>query len=281
MGGWCDMFCETYPCWGGLMPVDMFRRGLLAAVAALALVTGPAAAQGQAPVVAAAANLQFALEEIAESFAKDTGMRVRLAFGSTGNLARQIREGAPFELFLAADDAVPLALHRDGFTRDAGMIYALGRIVLVAPAGSPLDPAQGLEGVRALLQAGAITRFAIANPDHAPFGIAAREALSAAGIWDDLQPYLVLGENVSQAAQFALSGNAEGGIIAYSLALAPEVAARGGHALIPENLHQPLRQRMVLLKGAGAVATAFHDYMNGPAAREIMARYGFALPGGA
>jgi molybdate transport system substrate-binding protein len=129
------------------------------------------------------------------------------------------------------------------------------------------------------LDAGAIRRFAIANPDHAPFGIAAREALTEAGLWDELQPFLVLGENVSQAAQFALSGNAEGGIIAYSLALAPEVSARGVHALIPEDRHAPLRQRMVLLKGAGAVAGAFDAYMNEPAARAILERYGFMLPG--
>ncbi|WP_209427588.1 molybdate ABC transporter substrate-binding protein [Pararhodobacter sp. SW119] len=257
------------------------RRTFLAAAAVLALAAASASARDRAPIVAAAANLQFALTEIAESFTAATGSRVRLSFGSTGNLSRQIREGAPFELFLAADDAVPLALHRDGFTRDGGRVYALGRIVLVAPNGSPLDPAEGLEGVRALLDAGGITRFAIANPDHAPFGIAAREALQAQGLWDDLQPVLVLGENVSQAAQFALSGNAEGGIIAYSLALAPEVARRGTYALIPEEWHQPLRHRMALLKGAGAVAQAFYAYMNEPAAREIMARYGFVLPEGA
>jgi molybdate transport system substrate-binding protein len=262
------------------MPIAIARRPLLVAAAALAFVTGAAFARDDAPVIAVAANLQFAVTEIAESFTADTGMRVRLSFGSTGNLSRQTREGAPFELFLAADDAVPLALHRDGFTRDEGRVYALGRIVLVAPRGSPLDPVEGLDGVRALLDAGGITRFAIANPDHAPFGIAAREALTANDLWDDLQPFMVLGENVSQAAQFALSGNAEGGIIAYSLALAPEVGQRGTYALIPEDRHEPLRQRMVLLTGAGAVAQAFYAYMDEPAAREIMERYGFVLPEG-
>jgi molybdate transport system substrate-binding protein len=253
------------------------RRLVLAACAALA-VTGPLRAQGEAPIIAAAANLEFAIVEIAERFSSETGMQVRLSMGSTGNIARQIRQGAPFEMFMAADDATILALHEEGLTRDEGTVYAVGRIVLVAPEGSPLEPEEGLDGLAALLEAGRITRFAIANPEHAPFGIAAREALVATGVWDDLHPVIVLGENVSQAAQFALSGNAEGGIIAYSLALAPQVGGRGSHALIDEELHAPLRQRMVLLAGAGAVAEAFHAYLAEPAAREIMERYGFGLP---
>lgn len=261
------------------MPVPIVRRTFLAALAALAVATGPISSQVDTPVIAAASNLQFAVTEIAARFTTDTGLQVRLSFGSTGNLSRQVREGAPFELFLAADDATPLGLHGDGFTRDAGVVFALGRIVLVASHGSPLDVRRGLDGVKALFAAGRLERFAIANPDHAPFGIAAREALMANGIWDDLQPVMVLGENVSQAAQFALSGNAEGGIIAYSLALAPEVAARGSHALIPEGWHQPLLQRMLLLNGAGETAKAFYAYMNKPAAREILQRYGFVMPG--
>lgn len=262
------------------MSTVLNRRSILSALAAIGLTVGSAAARTDAPVIAAAANLQFAVTEIAEAFTAETGLPLRLSFGSTGNLSRQIREGAPFELFLAADDSTPLALHRDGFTRDEGRGYAFGRIVLVAPNGSPLDPAQGLDGVRTLLDEKAITRFAIANPDHAPFGIAARAALLSQGLWDDLQPFIVLGENVSQAAQFALSGNAEGGIIAYSLALAPEVALRGTHALIPDEWHGPLRQRMALLNGAGEVAEAFYGYMTEPAARAIMERYGFVLPKG-
>ncbi|MFN7104829.1 MAG: molybdate ABC transporter substrate-binding protein, partial [Pseudorhizobium sp.] len=237
-------------------------------------------AQGAAPVVAAASDLQFALTEIAGAFTAETGMAVRLSFGSTGNFARQIREGAPFQIFMAADESFIADLHTGGFTRDAGDLYALGRVVIMAPHGSVLTPDPDLNGLAALLAAGRITRFAIANPDHAPYGMRAREALTTKGLWEPLQPFLVLGENVSQAAQFALSGNAEGGIIAQSLALAPEVAALGHHALIPADWHQPLRQRMALLKGAGAEAQAFYDYMATPPARAIMDRYGFSLPGG-
>lgn len=251
-----------------------------AVIAALVFASSPATARNDAPVVAAAADLQFAVEEIAAAFEVQTGMRVRLSTGSTGNFARQIREGAPFEIFMAADEQFIFDLHRDGFTPDAGDLYALGRIVMMVPNGSTLAADGSMTSLEEALAAGTITRFAIANPDHAPYGMRAREALITRGLWDALQPVLVLGENVSQAAQFALSGNAEGGIIAYSLALAPQVAPRGTHALIPDDWHQPLRQRMVLLNNAGAVARAFYAYMMEPAAREIMARYGFILPEG-
>lgn len=256
-------------------------RSVVAALAlALALLPAPrASAQQAGPVVAAASDLQFAIEEVADAFRDDTGMSVRLALGSTGNFARQIREEAPFEIFMAADEQFILDLARDGFTRDEGDLYAQGRIALAVPHGSPLAADGTLESVAAGLADGSIARFAIANPDHAPYGMRAREALQARGLWAPLQPALVLGENVSQAAQFALSGNAEGGIIAWSLALSPRVAPLGDFALIPEDWHEPLNQRMVLLRGAGPVAEAFYDYVNGPAARAILERYGFVLPG--
>jgi molybdate transport system substrate-binding protein len=260
------------------MPMPFDRRTLLAALAALGLGPGPAAAQGEAPVVAAASDLQFAVQEIADAFAADTGQEVRLSFGSTGNFARQIREGAPFQIFMAADEQFILDLARDGFARDEGDLYAIGRLVVKVPPGSTLTADGTLESLRQALAEGKITRFAIANPDHAPYGRRAREALQHAGLWEQIQPFLVLGENVSQAAQFALSGNAEGGIIALSLSLAPALRDRGTADLIPEDYHEPLRQRMALLQGAGPVAEAFYAYMKQPRARDIMERYGFVLP---
>ncbi|WP_128513647.1 MULTISPECIES: molybdate ABC transporter substrate-binding protein [Tabrizicola] len=262
------------------MFVTFSRRSVLAAVAAVVFATGPALAQDDAPVVAAAADLQFAVEEIAAAFEAETGMRVRLSMGSTGNFARQIREGAPFQIFMAADEQFIFDLHRDGFAPNEGDLYAIGRIVVKVPPGSTLVADGTLGSLRQALAEGRITRFAIANPDHAPYGRRAREALQHAGLWEDIQPFLVLGENVSQAAQFALSGNAEGGIIALSLALAPQLRDLGTSDLIPEDFHEPLRQRMVLLNDAGEVAQAFYAYMNAPAAREIMERYGFLLPEG-
>ncbi len=261
------------------MPITLARRQFLTSASALALGAMPLAAQGAAPVVAAASDLQFVMEEIAAAFTAETGMQVRLAMGSTGNFARQIREGAPFEIFMAADEQFIADLHAEGLTRDAGDLYAIGRIVIMAPHGSALVPDPELDTLAEMLAAGQITRFAIANPEHAPYGMRAREALISRGLWEDLQPVMVLGENVSQAAQFALSGNAEGGIVAQSLALAPQVAPRGTWELIPADWHQPLRQRMALLGNAGPVAEAFYDYLMQPAARAIMERYGFALPG--
>lgn len=261
------------------MPVSFARRAVLAVATALVFAaTEPGRAQDDAPVVAAASDLQFAIEEIAAAFEAETGMRVRLSLGSTGNFARQIRQGAPFQIFMAADEQFILDLHRDGFTRDEGDLYAVGRIVVKVPPGSTLAADGTLESLREALAEGRITRFAIANPDHAPYGRRAMEALQHAGLWEDIQPFLVLGENVSQAAQFALSGNAEGGIIALSLALAPQLRELGTSDLIPEDFHGPLRQRMALLDGAGPVAEAFYDYVRSPPARVIMERYGFVLP---
>jgi molybdate transport system substrate-binding protein len=259
------------------MAVLLQRVLLLACL--LAGVPGAGCAAGPAPVrVAAAADLQFALEEIAARFAAGGGPRVNLVFGSSGTLTRQIREGAPFDLFLSADEAFVGQLHQAGLTRDGGALYAIGRIVLFAPPGSPLDPEDGLDGLGRLLRRGGIPRFAIANPEHAPYGRAAEEALRAHGLWDGLQPALVYGENVVQAAQFATTGNAVGGIIAYSLARAPAMQGRGTFALIPDSDHAPLRQRMVLLARAGDGAGRFYEYLQQPAAREILARYGFVLP---
>lgn len=259
----------------------LFLLGLGAVVALTGLavrMTGAGAPQADVPVIAAAADLKFAVTEIAAAFKSDTGKEVKLSFGSTGNFATQIREGAPFQMFMAADQKFISDLHKDGFTKDEGDLYAEGRIVLMAPNGSVLKPDEAMDNLAAQLETGRITRFAIANPEHAPYGLRAEEALKHRGLWEKVQPHLVLGENVSQAAQFALSGNAQGGIIAYSLALAPEVRSQGEFALIPRDWHEPLLQRMALLKNAGPVAEEFYAYMKTPKARRIMKSFGFVLP---
>lgn len=235
----------------------------------------PLRAEADIPVVAAAADLAFALEEIATRFRDETGMDLRLSFGSTGNFARQIRQAAPFQLFLAADEQFVADLARDGLTLDEGLVYGLGRIALLVPKGGA-DGA--LDGLGQALRDGRISRFAIANPEHAPYGKRAEEALRHVGLWDEVQPRLVLGENVAQAAQFVTSGNAEAGIVALSLALAPDVAARSDHVLIPADWHSPLVQRMVLLPDAGPVATAFYAYLQTAPARAVLEGYGFTLP---
>ncbi len=241
-------------------------------VCALALVMAglfPSHAQTDAPVVAVASDLQFSAAEIAEAFTAETGLNVRLSVGSTGNLTRQIREGVPCELFMAADEQFITDLHAEGLTRDSGHLYAIGRLAIMVPQGSVLDADSQLDALEALLAEGRITRFAIANSEHAPYAVRAHEALMHRGLWEGLQPFLVLGDSVSRVAAFALSGNADGGIIAHSLALAPDVARRRSHVPIPKEWHSPLRQSMALLAGAGPVAEAFHAYVTGPAGRAI------------
>ena len=211
-------------------------------------------------------------------FEKDTGHRLRLIFGSSGNFYSQILQGAPFHLFMSADEDFVFRLADAGRTLDRGRIYALGRIGILVPKGSALNADGELRDLAQALQDGRVRRFAIANPEHAPYGMRAREALQHAGLWQAIEPRLVLGENISQAAQFATSGSTQGGIVAQSLALAPSVARLGDFALIPQSWHRPLTQRMVLMKGAPEGARAFYDYLATPAAQAVMRRYGFELP---
>ena len=250
------------------------RRLLVALICALFHVT-PALAQ--TPVIACAADLKFALEEIASHFQHDTNHEIKLVFGSSGNFYRQILQGAPFQMFMSADEDFVFKLAQAGQTLDRGDLYALGRIGIFVPQGSPLKPDGGLTDLAAALTDGRLRRFAIANPEHAPYGRRAEEALKHAGLWERIKSKLVLGENVSQAAQFATSDSAQGGIIAYSLARAPAVARLGQFALISDAWHEPLKQRMVLLKNAGNTAKEFYKYMRQPSARAIMRRYGFTL----
>ncbi|MEH2623092.1 molybdate transport system substrate-binding protein [Bradyrhizobium sp. AZCC 1719] len=231
------------------------------------------------PIIAAASDLKFALEEVASKFKAETGHEVRLNFGSSGNFARQLQQGAPFEMFMSADEGFVLQLADTGKTVDRGALYAEGRIVLFVPANSSFKADAQLTDLRLALASGRIQKFAIANPEHAPYGRAAEQALKSQGLWDAMQPKLVLGENVSQAAQFATSGSSQGGIFAYSLALAPEVSKLGSYVLIPSEWHTPLRQRMVLMKNAGPLARDFYRYVQTAAARVIFRKYGFVLPG--
>jgi molybdate transport system substrate-binding protein len=241
--------------------------------------SGAAQPRADVPTIAAASDLKFALEETAADFRSATKGDVKLVFGSSGNFFRQVVQAAPFQLFLSADESLIFKLADAGHAEDRGTLYATGRIVLFARHGSALKVDAKLAGLRVAVASGAVRRFAIANPEHAPYGRAAEQALHKLGLWDALRAKLVLGENVSQAAQFATSASAEGGIFAYSLALSPQLAALGTYVLIPEDLHEPLRQRMALMKGAGATARAFYAYLQKPAARTVLKRYGFALPG--
>jgi molybdate transport system substrate-binding protein len=247
-------------------------------VLGLAIIIPPQVTAQRAPTVAAAANLNFALTEVAAQFERTQGARVELVFGASGTLTRQIQDGAPFEMFLAADEEFPNQLSAAGLTRDAGAVYAVGRLVVFAPTGSPLAVDEQLAGLGNFVKSGRMGRFAIANPDVAPYGRAAEAVLRKRGLWDALRPNLVLGDSIAQAAQFATTGNAVGGLIAYSLVLGADFAGRGKYAVIPEADHPPLRQRMVLLKSAGPVASQFYNFLRGEAARAILRKHGFSVP---
>jgi molybdate transport system substrate-binding protein len=257
----------------------MFRRiGALLVATTVVTGTGAGVSAQRPPIVAAAANLNFALTEIANQFRTERGISVEVVFGAAGTLTRQIQDGAPFELVLAADEEFPNQLARAGLTRDAGVVYAVGRLVIFAPNGSPLAVDERLTGLARVVKSGKAGRFSIANPDVAPYGKAAESVLRKRGLWDAIRPQLVLGDTIAQAAQFATTGNAIGGLVAYSLVLGPGFAERGTYAVIPESDHQPLRQRMVLLKRAGATATQFYDYLQGKSARAILRKHGYGVP---
>lgn len=255
-------------------------KGLRHLAAGLAvLLAAPAALAQQAPAIAVAENVKFAIEELAAAFKREAGQDLRISTGSSSKFVQQIQQGAPFELFLAADEASVFRLADAGLARDRGVIYAQGRLVLFAPQGAPFAPDEAMSGLKAALAAGKIRRFAIANPEVAPYGQRAVEALTYAGLWDAIEPHIVLGENIAQAAQFASSGSADGGILALSLALAPELARRGRHAVIPAGWHKPLNQRMALMKTARPAAEAFYRYLQTPAAQAVFERHGYSVPG--
>lgn len=246
----------------------------VACAAQPASISPPSADASPAPLtVAAAADLQFAFTEIAALFEARTGQPVTLVFGSTGQLAQQIENGAPFDLFAAANIAfVERLLDADLVLADSVALYAEGRIVLAVNreagvAATTLDD----------LSNPAIERIAIANPEHAPYGVAAKEALISAGVWAAVEPKLVYGENVRQTLQFIQTGDAQVGIVALSVADTPEIS----WTLIDDDLHTPLRQALAVVASSSQpdAARAFAAFINGPEGRPIMQRYGFVLPG--
>lgn len=240
-------------------------------------VCSAAAAADKPPLVAVAASLRFAAADLAEDFERRTGQPVRLTFGVTGNFVRQIEQGAPFALFLSADEDSVERLVAGGWTQGPGRIFVQGAISLVVNRNRGIVDGSFAD-LPALIKSGAIKRFAIANPELAPYGRAAREALQKAGIWEAVQPRLVIAENVGQAAQYVATGVAEAGIIAASLAGSPEMVAAMHNFPVPAADHRPIRQAMVLLKSAGPAARNFQHYLLSPPARAIVQARGFLAP---
>ena len=253
----------------------MVREAFTAAVAAVCLLGGPGNASAQDLTVAAASDLQAVLPAIAAQFEKDTGYPVRLAFGSSGNFFAQIQNGAPFDVFLSADVGYPMRLEASGFAEPGSLYeYARGRLVLWTRRDSGIDVAAGLE----VLRSKKVRRISIANPEHAPYGRAAAAALHRESLYDAIRGKLVLGENISQAAQFVQSGSADVGLIALSLALSPALKNSGSYVEVPESLYPPINQAAIVVARSSqkAMARRFIDLLKTPQTAQILQAYGFA-----
>lgn len=257
------------------------RRALLIlAVAALLLVPFAElrSQQSRNPIrVAAAADLQFALKDIAQQYERLNGQKVEITFGSSGNFFAQIQNGAPFDIFFSADIDYPNRLQQANLIEPTSLLkYAVGRIVIWMPADSKIDLIA--RKWNALLEP-SIQKVAIANPEHAPYGRAAVDALKRAGLYDKLQSKLVYGENISQAAQFVQSGNAQAGIIALSLAVSPAMKS-GRRWGVPVDQYAPIEQAAVILKSARDkdAARAFLKLIASDDGQRILGSYGFAPP---
>ncbi len=240
----------------------------------------PASTPSQAISVAAAADLTFALTDLVQQYQRQTGRTVNLTFGSSGNFFAQLQNGAPFDLFFSADSEYPRNLISSGLADSSTLyLYAVGRLVIWAPADSPLDvPRLGWQ----VLLDDRVRKIAIANPAHAPYGRAAVAALRHAGKYQSVQSRLVFGEDISQAAQFVQSANAQVGIIALSLALSPAMK-NGREWQIPADSHPPIEQAAVVLKSSRnrGDAEKFLDFAKSTLGREALAKYGFVPPASA
>ena len=242
----------------------------------LAMLTSTVSLAGEARV-AAAASLTFALQAVGKRFHEQTGEQVLFTFGSSRNLMRQIIQGAPFELFMSADEASVDRLHQHGLAQSTGVVYATGQLVLFKSASSKVQLKDGLAGLSRAVTAGHLNHLAIANPETAPYGAAARQALLQASVWTTLKAHLVIGENAMQTAQFGLSGAADAALIPYSIALQPLFQQRGSYQPVAPPLYQPLLQKMVLLKSARKTAQAFYAYLSTPPAQAILTAHGLTI----
>lgn len=228
--------------------------------------------------VAAAADLTAALPEIAAQYEKETGHDLKLVFGSSGNLTTQIRNGAPYDVFFSADEDYPKQLVADGLAENNTLYrYAAGRLVLWVGNGTTVDIEK--RGMQTLLDR-TVKMIAIANPQHAPYGRAAAAALKHFAIYDQVAGKLVLGESVSQAAQFVESGNAQAGLIALSQALAPAMKDRGRYWTVPLDSYPTLNQAAVVVSRSRHqdAAGKFLEFVRGPEGTSLLKKYGFSLP---
>jgi molybdate transport system substrate-binding protein len=238
----------------------------------------PAASPTPVLTVAAAADLQYALEDLVKEYnAKNPASQVSVSYGSSGKFFAQFQNGAPFDIFLSADIEYPQKLQAAGLTVDKVFPYAVGRVVLWAPKTTPVD-VQKL-GIKTLLEP-AVKKIAIANPQHAPYGRAAVAALKTLGVYDQVEPKFVYGENIAQTAQFVQSGAADVGLVALALALSPKMSSVGSYWEIPLDAYPKMEQGGVILKSTQHLeaARSFRDFLFSPHGIEVLKKFGFSLP---
>ncbi len=253
------------------------KRWRVALLAVLVCIWSPTSAGAEELKIAAASDLTFAFNDVVAQFQKQTDNKVKLSYGSSGNFFSEIQNGAPFDLFFSADVGYPQKLEAAGLTEPGTVYeYASGKLVMWVPNSSKLDLNRGLA---TLLDPG-IRKIAIANPLHAPYGTAAVAAMRHDSIYDKVKSKLVLGENISQTAQFVQSGNADVGLLALSLAIAPAMKDSGRYVEIPSADYPPLIQAAVILKSSRnkELATQFLKFLKEPGTVALMERYGFSIP---
>jgi molybdate transport system substrate-binding protein len=261
-----------------MQPTQGLRKLVAAAVVAVLASASQAAAQPSSLTVAAASDLQTVFPELVRAFERETGVEVTVSFGSSGTFFAQIQNGAPFDLFFSADVDYPQRLGRSGHADpDTFYHYATGRLVLWARKDAGIDVTRGL----AILRDARVRRIAIANPAFAPYGRAAVAALRSQGLYDAVRPKIVLGDNISQAAQLADSGNADVALLAHSLASGPALRASGVHVEVPASAHPPIDQGVIIVRISRRkeAARRLIEFVRGPAGREILRRQGFTRGG--
>ena len=257
--------------------VILFRPLRLLSLICLACGVFVVWASAQQLTVAAASDLQFAFHDMGAQFQKQTGIAVRVTYGSSGNFTTQIENGAPFDLFFSADVQYPQKLIAEGFAESDSLYrYADGKLVLWVRNGSKIDLNKGV----AVLADPAVRKIAIANPKHAPYGRAAVAAMKSAGVYEKVKSKLVLGENISQTAQFAQSGAADVGLVALSLAVSPGMRSSGRYFEVPMKDYPAIEQGAAILKQSKqkAAAEKFVEFMKTTAAKQILEKYGFVVP---
>jgi molybdate transport system substrate-binding protein len=250
---------------------------LVAALFVLLILCSAGRIAAEEITVAAAADLTFAFQDVAAKYQKDTGNSVKFSFGSSGNFFAQIKNGAPFDMYFSADIAYPKKLEAACLAEPGTLYeYAVGKIVIWVPNASTLDLKSGL----AVLTDPHINKIAIANPQHAPYGAAAVAAMKHEGVYDKVSSKFVMGENIAQTAQFVQSGNADVGILALSLAVAPNLKEKGRYVVIATSDYPPIEQAAIILKSSQKKETAQHflDFLKTPAIVTLMRSYGFTVP---